>query len=103
MDDRYRGIKGGRRVVLVNRADLADLGLDDGGLVDLVSVWTDGSERRADGFRVVPYPTPRGSAAAYYPETNVLVPLDSVADISNTPTSKSVIVRLERAADRAPA
>ncbi|MGO4429084.1 hypothetical protein AB4Z54_62730, partial [Streptomyces sp. MCAF7] len=81
---------------------LADLGFDDGSLVDLVSVWTDGSERRADGFRVVAYPTPRGSAAAYYPETNVLVPLDSVADISNTPTSKSVIVRLERAADRAP-
>ncbi|MFI1051845.1 FdhF/YdeP family oxidoreductase [Streptomyces griseoruber] len=95
MDDRYRGIKGGRRVVLVNRADLTDLGLDDGGLVDLVSIWTDGSERRADGFRVHAYPTPRGSAAAYYPETNVLVPLDSVADISNTPTSKSVIVRLE--------
>ncbi|MCG7203329.1 FdhF/YdeP family oxidoreductase [Streptomyces arenae] len=103
MDDRYRGIKGGRRVVLVNRADLADLGLDDGALVDLVSVWTDGSERRADAFRVVAYPTPRGSAAAYYPETNVLVPLDSVADISNTPTSKGVIVRLERAGDRAPA
>ncbi|WP_448330923.1 FdhF/YdeP family oxidoreductase [Streptomyces sp. DSM 41534] len=103
MDDRYRGIKGSRRVVLVNRGDLADLGLDDGGLVDLVSVWTDGSERRAEGFRVVAYPTPRGSAAAYYPETNVLVPLDSVADISNTPTSKSVIVRLEPAADRTPA
>ncbi|MEU6357310.1 FdhF/YdeP family oxidoreductase [Streptomyces sp. NPDC047072] len=98
MDDRYRGIKGGRRVVLVNPADLADQGLADGALVDLVSVWSDGSERRADAFRVVGYPTPRGSAAAYYPETNVLVPLDSVADISNTPTSKSVIVRLERSA-----
>ncbi|MES5820509.1 FdhF/YdeP family oxidoreductase [Streptomyces sp. RG80] len=95
MDDRYRGIKGGRRVVLVNSADLADLSLTDGGLVDLVSVWSDGSERRADAFRVVAYPTPPGSAAAYYPETNVLVPLDSVADISNTPTSKSVVVRLE--------
>ena len=103
MDDRYRGIKGGRRVVLVNPADLADLGLADGSLVDLVSIWSDGSERRADGFRVVGYSTPPGSAAAYYPETNVLVPLDSVADISNTPTSKSVIVRLERAAGRAPA
>ncbi|MFD3840693.1 FdhF/YdeP family oxidoreductase [Streptomyces sp. NPDC058642] len=96
MDDRYRGIKGGRRVVLVNSADLADLDIPDGGLVDLVGVWSDGSERRADAFRVVAYPTPPGSAAAYYPETNVLVPLDSVADISNTPTSKSVIVRLER-------
>ena len=63
-----------------------------------VSVWSDGSERRAEAFRVVGYPTPPGSAAAYYPETNVLVPLDSVAGISNTPTSKSVIVRLEPAA-----
>ncbi|MFF4275263.1 FdhF/YdeP family oxidoreductase [Streptomyces sp. NPDC001536] len=98
MDDRYRGIKGGRRVVLVNSADLIDLGIPDGSLVDLVSVWSDGSERRADAFRVVAYSTPPGSAAAYYPETNVLVPLDSVADISNTPTSKSVIVRLERRA-----
>lgn len=98
LDDRYRGIKGGRRVVLVNEADLTGLGLADGDLVDLVGVWSDGSERRADAFRAVAYPTPPGSAAAYYPETNVLVPLGSVADISNTPTSKSVIVRLERAA-----
>ncbi|MFD7713237.1 FdhF/YdeP family oxidoreductase [Streptomyces sp. NPDC059786] len=97
MDDRYRGIKGGRRVVLVNPADLDGLGIADGSMVDLVGVWTDGVERRADGFRVVSYPTTTGSAAAYYPETNVLVPLDSVADISNTPTSKGVIVRLEPA------
>ncbi|MEU4892580.1 FdhF/YdeP family oxidoreductase [Streptomyces sp. NPDC044780] len=97
MDDRYRGIKGGRRVVLVNPADLADLGIADASMVDLVGVWSDGVERRAPDFRVVAYPTSRGSAAAYYPETNVLVPLDSVADISNTPTSKSVIVRLEPA------
>ncbi|MDT7839758.1 FdhF/YdeP family oxidoreductase [Streptomyces justiciae] len=103
MDDRYRGIKGGRRVVLVNPADLADLGLTDGSLVDLVSIWSDGVERRAEAFRVVGYSTPPGSAAAYYPETNVLVPLDSVADISNTPTSKSVIVRLEPTAVPAPA
>ncbi|MFC8348277.1 FdhF/YdeP family oxidoreductase [Streptomyces sp. NPDC057280] len=103
MDDRYRGIKGGRRVVLVNPADLAGLGLADGSLVDLVSVWSDGVERRAEAFRVVGYPTPPGSAAAYYPETNVLVPLDSVADISNTPTSKSVIVRLEHTPVPAPA
>lgn len=98
LDDRYRGIEGSRHVVLVNPADLAELGLAEGVSVDLVSVWPDGSERRAKGFRAVGYPTPRGSAASYYPETNVLVPLDSVADISNTPTSKSVIVRLERAA-----
>ncbi|TYL51713.1 FdhF/YdeP family oxidoreductase [Nocardioides sp. BGMRC 2183] len=95
MDDRYRGIHGARRIVMVNPDDLADFGIDDGALVDLVSIWTDGSERRADGFRVVGYPAARGSAASYYPETNVLVPLDSVAEISNTPTSKGVIVRLE--------
>ncbi|WP_278258952.1 molybdopterin dinucleotide binding domain-containing protein [Nocardioides convexus] len=94
-NDRYRGIHDARRVVLVNPDDLTDLGLADRDLVDIVSVWTDGSERRADGFRVVAYPAARGSAASYYPETNVLVPLDSVAAVSNTPTSKGVIVRLE--------
>lgn len=95
-NDRYRGIHDARRVVLVNPDDLTDLGLADRDLVDVVSVWTDGSERRAEGFRVVAYPAARGSAASYYPETNVLVPLDSVAAVSNTPTSKGVIVRLER-------
>ncbi|GAB3602760.1 FdhF/YdeP family oxidoreductase [Microbacterium aureliae] len=98
-DDRYRGIHDGRRVVMVNAEDIAELALADGDLVDLVSEWTalDGAlqERRAPRFRVVAYPTPRGNAAAYYPETNVLVPLDSVADVSGTPTSKSVLVRLE--------
>ncbi|NLU68368.1 FdhF/YdeP family oxidoreductase [Streptomyces sp. HNM0574] len=96
-DDRYRGIRGGRRVVLVNPADLAASGLADGALVDLVGLRYGGVERRAPAFRAVAYPTPPGSAAAYYPETNVLVPLDSVADISNTPTSKGVVVRLEAA------
>ncbi|MDJ0461692.1 FdhF/YdeP family oxidoreductase [Streptomyces sp. H27-C3] len=96
LDDRYRGIKGGRRVVLVNPDDARDLGLADGSYTDLVSEWNDGVERRAPGFRVVHYPTARGCAAAYYPETNVLVPLDSTADTSNTPASKSVIVRLEQ-------
>jgi anaerobic selenocysteine-containing dehydrogenase len=97
LDDRYRGIKQGRRVVFVNPADLVVLGFADGDLVDLVSVWRDGRERRAPGFRVVGYSTARGCAAAYFPETNVLVPLDSTAQISNTPTSKSVVVRLEPA------
>jgi molybdopterin-dependent oxidoreductase alpha subunit len=100
MDDRYRGIHNGRRVVLVNPADLEALGLADRDHVDLVGVWKDGVERRARGFRLVSYPTPPGSAAAYYPETNVLVPLDSVADISNTPTSKGIVVRLEPSGDR---
>ena len=95
MNDRYRGIHDARRIVMVNPDDLAELGIEDRSLVDLVSIWTDGTERRADGFRVVAYPAARGSAASYYPETNVLVPLDSVAEVSNTPTSKGVIVRLE--------
>ena len=95
--DRYRGIHHGRRVVLVNPADIDRLGVADGQLVDLVSEWRDDVERRAARFRVVAYPTAVGCAAAYYPETNVLVPLDSVARRSNTPTSKSVVVRLEPA------
>ncbi|MCX4525324.1 MULTISPECIES: FdhF/YdeP family oxidoreductase [unclassified Streptomyces] len=97
LDDRYRGITGGRRVVMVNPEDAAELGLADGSYTDLVSEWRDGVERRAPGFRVVHYPTARGCAAAYYPETNVLVPLDSTADTSNTPASKSVVVRFEPA------
>ncbi len=97
LDDRYRGIKNGRRVVLVNPEDAAELDLADGSYADLVSEWTDGSERRADGFRVVHYPTARGCAAAYYPETNVLVPLDHTADTSNTPASKSLVIRVEPA------
>ncbi len=100
LDDRYRGVKGGRRVVFVNPSDIAALGLSDGEHVDLVSEWDspDGvQERRANDFLVVPYPTPPGNAAAYYPETNSLVPLDHVAHKSNTPVSKAVVVRLEKA------
>ncbi|MFC5956104.1 FdhF/YdeP family oxidoreductase [Streptomyces pratens] len=98
LDDRYRGITNGRRVVLVNPEDARELRLADGSYVDLVGEWKDGVERRAPGFRVVHYPTARGCAAAYYPETNVLVPLDATADTSNTPASKSVVVRLEQSA-----
>ena len=97
LDDRYRGVHGGRRVVFVNADDLDELGFGDGDLVDLVSVWTDG-ERRAHSFRTVAYPTPRGCAAAYFPEANVLVPLDATAEDSNTPASKSTLIRLERSA-----
>ncbi|WP_193046261.1 FdhF/YdeP family oxidoreductase [Mycolicibacterium baixiangningiae] len=100
LDDRYRGVKGGRRVVFCNRADIARFGLTAGDRVDLVSEFTDSEgrlqERRAEDFVVVEYQTPVGNAAAYYPETNPLVPLDSVADRSNTPVSKAVVIRLER-------
>ncbi|HET9074749.1 MAG TPA: FdhF/YdeP family oxidoreductase [Solirubrobacteraceae bacterium] len=94
LNDRYRGIHAGRRVVMVHPDDMAALGFAEGDTVDLVGVADDGIERRAPRFRVHAYPTARGCAAAYYPETNALVPLDSVADESGTPTSKSVIVRL---------
>ncbi len=95
LDDRYRGVRGGRRVVFVNPEDHAALGIEDGSMVDLVSEWTDGIDRRAEAFRVAAYPTARGCAATYFPEANVLVPLDSVAKGSLTPTSKEIIVRLE--------
>lgn len=91
LNDRYRGIKSGRRVVLVNPRDLDALGLREGQVVDLVGP----GGRRAERFRVVAYDSARGCAAAYYPETNALVPLDSTAEGSGTPTSKSVPVRLE--------
>jgi formate dehydrogenase major subunit len=96
LSDRYRGIEDGRRVVFVHPDDIVALGFAEGDLVDLVSHW-DGDDvtRVAKRFRIVPYDTPRGSAAAYYPETNPLVPLDSTATGSNQPTSKSVMVRLE--------
>ncbi|WP_338088778.1 FdhF/YdeP family oxidoreductase [Nocardioides daphniae] len=93
LDDRYRGVTGGRRVVFVHPTDLREAGLADGDHVDLVSVWG-GVERRVHDFRVVPYDQPRGCAAAYYPETNPLVPLDHMADGSRQPASKSVVIRL---------
>lgn len=100
LDDRYRGVKGGRRVVFVNLADIESFGLKDGDRVDLVSEFADGEgqlqERRAKDFRVVSYATPVGNAAAYYPETNPLVALDHVAAKSNTPVSKAVVIRLEK-------
>jgi molybdopterin-dependent oxidoreductase alpha subunit len=96
LDDRYRGVHGGRRVIFVHRDDLAELGFADGDIVDIVSEWTDGTERRAPRFRAVAYSTARGCAATYFPEANVLVPLDSTAEGSQTPTSKQIIIRLER-------
>lgn len=99
LDDRYRGISGGRRVILINPADLAPAGVEDGELVDVISVFN-GEERRAEKFRMVAYPTARGCVAAYYPEANALVHRDLVARESNTPGFKAVMVRFEtRAAE----
>ena len=96
-DDRYRGIKGGRSVVLVNPDDLAELGIADGTTVDVHGEYHDGVDRVLRGQRVVAYPTARGCAAAYFPEANVLVPLGATAETSRTPVSKAVVVRLEPA------
>ena len=97
LDDRYRGISQGRRVVFVNPVDLEARNIGDGDIVDIVSEFRDGVERRAERFRIVSYPTALGTCAAYFPEANVLVPLDSVAEGSGTPTSKSIVVRFEPA------
>jgi len=94
--DRYRGIAGDRHIIMVNPADIARLGLTDGQTVDLVSLLA-GPERRADGYRIVAYPTPPGCAAAYYPETNVLIALDHHGPHAHTPAAKAVPIRLQPA------
>jgi molybdopterin-dependent oxidoreductase alpha subunit len=94
LDDRYRGIKGARRVVLMNAADLAERGIRAGDEVDLRSHWADGVERIAPRFRAVAYDVPRGCCAAYFPEANVLVPLGKTARLSNQPSSKLVPVTI---------
>jgi len=97
LNDRYRGIKNGRDVLFVNPDDLVELGLVDGDRVDIFSEWKKEPDRVLRNYRIVSYPTAKGCAAAYFPEANVLVPLDSVAEGSNTPVSKAVVIRLEMA------
>jgi molybdopterin-dependent oxidoreductase alpha subunit len=87
--DRYRGISGSRRVIFMNAEDIAERGLKQGEVVDITSHFTD-QERRAESFIVVPYPIPKDCAATYFPEANPLVPIGSVAEKSNCPTSKLV-------------
>lgn len=101
LDDRYRGIKGGRRVILIHPDDLADAGFADRSMVNVVSVFN-GEERRAENFRLIAYPTARGCVAAYFPEANALVHRDLVARESNTPGFKAVMVRFEPAPEPAP-
>jgi molybdopterin-dependent oxidoreductase alpha subunit len=93
-NDRYRGIFGGRRVVFLNAEDMRERGLEANQSVDLVSHFA-AERRRAERFKVIPYAIPRGCAAAYYPETNVLVPVQSVSDGSNQPASKSIVITVE--------
>ena len=97
LDDRYRGINKGRRIVLMNQSDMDANDWSKGDLVDLTSHF-EGNELHAREWYIVPYEIPKGNIATYFPEANVLVPLDSVAEGSNTPTSKSVVVTI-RATD----
>jgi molybdopterin-dependent oxidoreductase alpha subunit len=92
--DRYRGIRGGRRVIFLNPEDVLARGLRAGQWVDITSHFGDES-RRAERFEVVPYPIAQGCAASYFPEANVLVPIGSVARGSNQPASKSILITLE--------
>lgn len=92
VDDRYRGIKDGRRVILIHPEDLRELGFEDRELVDVISTFQ-GTERRANRFRLISYPTAKGCAAAYFPEANALVHRDLVARESNTPGFKAMTVR----------
>ncbi len=98
LDDRYRGIRNGRRVVFLNSDDIRLGGFQDGQVVDLISQY-DGEERIASGFRIVPYNIPRRCAATYFPETNVLVPVKYFADKSHTPASKSVVISIRPAGE----
>jgi len=92
LDDRYRGIKNGRRVILIHEDDVTELGFADRDMVDVISTFQ-GVERRANEFRLVVYPTPRGCAAAYFPEANALMHRELVARESNTPGYKAMTVR----------
>ena len=92
--DRYRGISKGRRVVFLNNVDMARLGIQREQWVDLISHFQ-GETRRAERFKAIPYDIPAGCAAAYFPETNVLVPIRSVSEKSNQPVSKSIVISIE--------
>ncbi|TPW29407.1 FdhF/YdeP family oxidoreductase [Martelella alba] len=94
MDDRYRGVYGERRIIFVNPDDIDDLGAASGDLVEIVGPDDNGVTRIAEGFKLIAYDIPRGCIAGYFPELNVLVPLSSVGELSETPTSKSIPVRL---------
>jgi molybdopterin-dependent oxidoreductase alpha subunit len=99
LNDRYRGVKGQRDVLFVNEADIIRLGFKPGQKADIVSIWDDGLERRVKGFTLLAFDIPAGQAAAYYPEVNPLVPLESTGDGSHTPTSKFVAICLEAASE----
>lgn len=95
LDDRYRGVENERRVIFMNEKDIAKEGLKGGDVVDLYN-YHGGVERVAHRFIIIPFSIPEGSTATYFPETNVLVPIDSVAEKSNTPTSKFIVLKMRK-------
>jgi len=100
MNDRYRGVTNDRKVLFMNALDAKKLGFKDGDLVDITSIWDDNQTRTISDFKVFFYQIPKGNLAAYYPETNPLVPLDSFGDRSYTPTSKAIPVVLTRSVSK---
>lgn len=95
LDDRYRGVHNERRVIFMNAKDIQKFGFKPGDKVDLYN-FHGGKERVARNFIIIEFSIPEGCSATYFPETNVLVPIDSVADKSNTPTSKMVVIKLKQ-------
>jgi molybdopterin-dependent oxidoreductase alpha subunit len=95
LNDRYRGVFNERRVIFMNEEDMTARDLKQGDIVDLFNQF-EGTERAARKFIVIPFSIPKGCTATYFPETNVLVPINSVAEKSNTPTSKFVALRIRK-------
>ena len=95
LNDRYRGIYNERRIILMNQQDMNKRGLQKEDVVDIYN-YHGGVERVAHKFLIIPYPIPETCTVTYFPETNVLVPIGSVAEKSNTPTSKLVIVKVRK-------
>ena len=98
LDDRFRGIYGTRRVLLMNRSDIQRLGFEDGGFVDVSTAVDDGHARTVKGLRITAYDIPPGCAGGYYPECNPLVPLAHHAEKSKVPASKAIPIRLRESA-----
>jgi anaerobic selenocysteine-containing dehydrogenase len=95
LNDRYRGISNGRRIIFMNPEDISKNNLEKFQLVDITSHFN-GKKRFSEKWFVVPYDIPQNNVATYFPESNSLIPLESVADKSNTPTSKSVVVTINK-------
>ncbi|HEY3599738.1 MAG TPA: FdhF/YdeP family oxidoreductase [Paraburkholderia sp.] len=94
LDDRFRGIRGSRMVLLINERDMARHGLVPDAEVALEAVSPDGETRRVNGFRIVKFDVPDGCVAGYYPECNPLLPLSHYAKKSKVPAAKSIPVRV---------